>query len=77
MNISARIRRGDGTLGEKVVISIFVDGDNVIVSQQYHPGDKEWHPMITEDFALSRGAALGLASKLLKLVDTQALPAQD
>ena len=77
MNISARIRRGHSTFGEKVDISVFVDGDNVVLRQQHHIGDKEWHPMITEDIALSRGAALSLASKLLKLVDTQALPAQD
>jgi hypothetical protein len=77
MSISARIRRGDSTFGEKVDISVFVDGDNVVLRQQHHIGDKEWHPMITEDIALSRGAALGLSSELLKLVNNPVLTAQD
>jgi hypothetical protein len=60
--------------GERVEVSAEPDRDNVVI--RVHYPEAEWN-VEDEEIVLLRGAALGLASKLLNLVQNLALPAQD
>ena len=71
MSINAHSRN----YGEAVTLSVDIEENNDVLLSIQYPDDESFY--WDEQIVLTRGAALGLASRLLKLVDMQALPAQD